>query len=137
MYTSDGRRDATFRVDPQSVARRLPSVMVAWNGRPIPRLAEAALIAGVVEPTLDLPNSNCETLVQMAVRIVGDDYARGFVDGFNCSEALRRKGLRYVHGLDDAREARALLRELPWGRTLLAFPDFGVSRLLDPHLRGM
>jgi hypothetical protein len=108
------------RVDAQSVARLLPSVIVAWNGRPTPPLAIAALIAAASALKPDLPGSRYSGVVETAVGVFGRDYAEGFVDGFNCVEAKRGHGLRYVEGLDDAQAARALLRKLPWGQMLLA-----------------
>jgi len=118
MHVEDKRSVGTLRVNPEQAVRLLPSIIVAWNGRPMPPPALGALIAGTAGLG-DGRSSTYETTLTVALNAVGQEYADGFVDGFGCATAKRKAGRRYVEGLDDGSETRLLLRKRPWGRMLI------------------
>ena len=118
MNVSEGRVGVGRRVDPESVARLLPGVMVAY-GHPAPRVAVAALIAGIGDVAIESTETSEEAL-EVIVNLVGSEYLQGFIEGFECSVNRREKPLRFVQGLEDAANARQLLRTFPWASRLLA-----------------
>ena len=99
------------RVNPESVLRHLGFLQPDWPGARREVAAETALLAGCIDLIPSLNGREPNELVRTATLIVGDDYAAGFFDGFNCNSISRRATYRYVTGLEDGGQVRQVVRQ--------------------------
>jgi len=92
---------AAPRIDSRVVAGNLTLLeSPSWRRHPLEVTADTALLAGCLNALSSFNSSRAE-LLHAACLLVGDDYAAGFREGFDCAAATQRRTLRYVEGLDD------------------------------------